>query len=89
MPEGVRGNMFVDLCETRNLFDGFLHGGFVKMVAAGSSSMRVFGKVGGGKEVLPDPVFVRIWVFAIQRVGQIYQAVSVRKVLFVNGLYIS
>ena len=76
--EGVRGDMFIDLCKAGGFFDDFLHGGFVEVVTTGNSSTRVFGEVGGGEEVLPDPVFVCIGVFAIQGIGQVDRAEAVR-----------
>ena len=53
MTKGVRRDMFVNFCEAGGFFDGFLHGGFVDVVAADltpgpspgrrGESVRVFG----------------------------------------------
>jgi len=83
--EGVRGDVFVDLGEAGGFFDGFLHGGFAKMMAAGNSSTRVFGKISGGKEVLPDPIFVGVFVFAFEGIGQVDGAKAFGEVFFVEG----
>ena len=88
MAKSVRGDVLIDLCEAGGFFDGFLHGGFVDVVTTDNSSVRIFGKVRGRKNVLPDPVFVCIWVFAIQGVGQVTRAAAVSQVFFVDDLYL-
>ena len=83
--KGVRGDVFVDFCEVGGFSDGFLFGGFAKMMAAGNSSTRVFGKISGGKEVLPDPIFVGVFVFAFEGIGQVDGAKAFGEVFYVKG----
>lgn len=82
--EGVGGNVLVNFCKVGGMFYGFLHGGFVEVVAAGYSSTGVHGKFGSGEEVLPDPVFVCVLVFAFDGIGQVDGTESVSKVFFVK-----
>ena len=83
--KGVRGDVFVDFCEVGGFSDGFLFGGFAKMMAAGNSSTRVFGKISSGKEVLPDPIFVSVFVFAFEGIGQVDGAKAFGEVFYVKG----
>ena len=39
MTKGVRGDVFVNFCKPRSLFDGFLYDGFMQVMAAGNSSL--------------------------------------------------
>lgn len=84
MAKGVRGDMLVNFCMTRGFFDGFLDGGLVQVVAARDSSVRVLGEFGGGKEVLPDPVFGCVFIFSFKGVGEINGTEAVGKVFFVD-----
>lgn len=51
--------------------DGFLHAGFVQVVAALCAAARVGGEAVGGKDVLPEPVAVGVGVFTLQGMGQV------------------
>ena len=83
--KGVRGDVFVDLGAAGSFSDGFLFGGFAKMMTAGNSSTRVFGKISSGKEVLPDPIFVSVFVFAFEGIGQVDGAKAFGEVFYVKG----
>jgi len=68
--KGVRGDTFVDFGNAGGFFNRCLNGSFMNMVATEQAGLRVFGKNGGRKEILPDPFLVRVGKFFIQSVGQ-------------------
>lgn len=49
MAKSVRGDMLVDFCKAGGFFDGFLHGGFVEVVAALDTSGGSLEMSGAGK----------------------------------------
>ena len=63
MTEGVGGNGFVYFGKLGGLAHCFLQAGFVDMMALPDASDRVFGKIGGGEDVLPNPFAVSVGTF--------------------------
>lgn len=58
------------------------------MVALGDARTGVLGEVGGGEEVLPNPVALGVGVFFFKGVGEVYRAKAVCEVLAMGGLYL-
>lgn len=87
--ESVRSNVFIYADAAGCFPDGFLRDRFVNMMAADDACAFVFGYFWRREKVLPDPVFIRIFVLAFQGVRQIYRAEAISKVFFVKGLYVS
>jgi hypothetical protein len=63
---------------------GFLQAAFVNVVAAHDAAVRIYRKAIGRKDALPDPLSLRVGVFALQGVGQVDGAISFCQVLFVR-----
>ena len=68
----------------RRAHTSFCFGGYSPSGRGGR--MRILGKVGGGEDVLPNPLFMGRWVFFIQSIRHVDGAKSVGKVFFVDGV---
>lgn len=63
--EDVRGDVFVNVCAAGGISDRFLYKRFMEVMTTGDTGPFVCGNVGGGKDVLPNPLFVCVLVFAL------------------------
>ena len=84
----MRSHMLVNTCAAGSFLDGFLHNCFVKVMTADNASTLVFGEIGRGKQVLPDPFLICISIFAFESQREIDRPKSVHKVFLVDGYYI-
>ena len=85
----MRGDGFIYAGAPGSFLDRFLYDRFVNVMAAGNPRAFVFGYFRGGEEVLPYPVFIRVFVFVFEGIRKVDRAESVGKVFFVKGLYVS
>lgn len=58
------------------------------MVTLGGTCSRVFGEVGGGEEVLPDPFFAGVGGFFCYGAGEVDCAEAVLQVFLVDQFYV-
>ena len=70
MTKRVRPGWLGDADFESRIFDRFLEDGFVEVMAASFPCRPVGVMAGGGKDPLPRSLCSRVWVFAIQSVGQ-------------------
>lgn len=61
--------------------DGFVDDARVNMMAAGDTSMRVYGEVPGREDILPAPFFGSIRILPSQSIGQIDLAMPLSSIL--------
>lgn len=47
------------------LFECFLESGFVEMVVLPNFGVGVLDAAAGGKDPLPDPLSIGVWIFAV------------------------
>ena len=71
MTKGVWGNTFVNFCQTYAGFDSFLNGGLVEVMPTDLAGFGIFEAGGGREDILPDPFFMGVRVFAFKRIRQI------------------
>ena len=65
MAEGVTADAFGKVGGSGGLFECFLESAFVEMVALPSFGVGVLDAAGGEENPLPNPLFVRVWIFAV------------------------
>ena len=87
MAKGVGADTFLYFGFLGGFFDGFLEGSFVDVVTLDDAGVGVFGKVGSGEDVLPDPFAMGVGVFFVEGVGEVDCAKAFGKVLPVGGLH--
>ena len=86
--QGMGCDMLVDLCPASGFTDGFLDHRFMNMMAACDACAFVSGQTACGKDVLPEPFPVRIWVFVLESQGKINCPKAIQQVFLVDDLYI-
>jgi hypothetical protein len=85
--ECMWGHMLIDLCTAGGFTDGFLHYRFMNMMAACNASALIFGKVGCGKDILPDPFPVCIQVLVLERIRKVDCSKAIEQILLMDDLY--
>ena len=65
MAEGVAADTSGEAGVSGGLFECFLESAFVEMVALPNFGVGVLDAAGGGEDPLPNPLFVRVWIFAV------------------------
>ena len=65
MAEGVAADAFGEVGGSGGLFECFLESAFVEMVALPGLGIGVLYAAGRGEDPLPNPLFVRVWIFAV------------------------
>ena len=79
--------MLVNACVASRIPNCFLYHRFVKMMTADETRALIFRKVGGGKQVLPDPVLICIPILTFKSQGEIDKANAICEVFLVDGFY--
>ncbi len=71
VPESVATGGFVDAGGADGVADGVLEVALGGVVAAFFAGARVEGDAIGGEDVLPNPMTRGVWIFTVERVGEV------------------
>lgn len=86
MPERVAGGPLGEPGLCHSVSDGFLHQGFVNMMATLFLSLEIDPSVFLGKDPLPAPVLRRIGILTVECMWKLDTAPPIRYILLMNGL---
>ena len=82
--EGVGSDTFVYSGNARGYSDCLLQGCLMDMMPSRDPGLRIGGQVGGGKDILPNPLLMRGSDFLIQSLGHIYRPEASVKVFLME-----
>jgi hypothetical protein len=89
MAERMARSSFCETSHRHGIPDGFLHQGFVNVMAALLLSPGVHPSVFLGKDPLPEPVFRRVGILSVKGIRKLDTAPTIGKILLMNGLVIN
>ena len=80
--ERMASDSLVDACQASGFPDGLLQADLTYVMAAHNAGARVFGQPVRGKDILPNPLAIRVRALAFQRKGEVDRATSSGQILF-------
>ena len=82
--EGVAADAFGEVGGSDGLFECFLESAFVEMVALPDFGVGVLDAATRREDPLPNPLFVRVWIFAIEGEGHPCGSIAFIEVLLME-----